>query len=214
MSASNSISTVMKHLRTGIVDDHPLFVEGLSAILTNYPRIEVVFRSDNGSSLMDYLGSATLDLLFLDVNLGSENGIELANRLKNSYPSLRIIILTTHQPADIGLDMADFRGDAFMLKISGRKVLEEAIEHVISQRSYMDPNLIISSDLPRDNPFRLTKREAEIIELIRKGLTTRQIADKLFLSELTIKTHRRNISEKLDSHNVADMLNKIRPTDN
>lgn len=201
----------MKSMRTGILDDHPLFVEGLSTILSNYPWIDIAFRGENAGSLRQFLQEQKLDLLFLDINLGMENGIDLAGTFKQLDPLMRIIILTTHQPADIGLDMAQFRGDAYMLKISGRKVLEEAILTVCKGESYSDPNLTIGSAKPAENPFRLTKREYEIIELIRQGCTTREIAERLFLSELTIKTHRRNISEKLDSRNVADMLSKIGP---
>lgn len=201
----------MKTMRTGILDDHPLFVEGLSAILSNYPWIQLVFRGEHGTSLRHFLLEERLDLLFLDINLGKENGIDLVDECKKHDPSMRIIILTTHQPADIGLDMRQFRGDAYMLKISGRKVLEDAIRKVCNGESYMDPNLTISAEKSSENPFRLTKREYEIIELIRLGCTTKEIAERLFLSELTVKTHRRNISEKIDSRNVADMLSKISP---
>jgi len=201
----------MKTMRTGILDDHPLFVEGLSAILSNYPWIDLVFRGDHGTSLRHFMLEEKLDLLFLDINLGQENGIDLIEACKKEDPSLRIIILTTHQPADIGLDMSRFRGDAHMLKISGRRVLEEAIRKVCNGETYTDPNLTIASEKPAENPFRLTKREYEIIELIRLGCTTREIAERLYLSELTVKTHRRNISEKIDSRNVADMLSKISP---
>ena len=201
----------MKTKRTGILDDHPLFVEGLSAILSNYPWIQLVFRGEHGTSLRHFLLEERLDLLFLDINLGKENGIDLVDECKKHDPSMRIIILTTHQPADIGLDMRQFRGDAYMLKISGRKVLEDAIRKVCNGESYMDPNLTISAEKSSENPFRLTKREYEIIELIRLGCTTKEIAERLFLSELTVKTHRRNISEKIDSRNVADMLSKISP---
>jgi DNA-binding NarL/FixJ family response regulator len=199
----------MKAMRTGILDDHPLFVEGLSAILSNYPWIDLVFRGEDGVSLRQFLQEQKLDLLFLDINLGKENGIELAEACKRHSPAMRIIILSTHQPADIGLDMSSFLGDAYMLKISGRKVLEEAIKKVCNGETYIDPNLTIAPKKPVENPFRLTKREYEIIELIRQGCTTREIAERLFLSELTIKTHRRNISEKLDSRNVAEMLSRI-----
>lgn len=201
----------MKTMRTGILDDHPLFVEGLSAILSNYPWIQLVFRGEHGTSLRHFLLEERLDLLFLDINLGKENGIDLIDEYKRHDPAMRIIILTTHQPADIGLDMRQFRGDAYMLKISGRKVLEDAIQKVCNGESYTDPNLTISAEKSSENPFRLTKREYEIIELIRQGCTTREIAERLFLSELTVKTHRRNISEKIDSRNVADMLSKISP---
>jgi DNA-binding NarL/FixJ family response regulator len=202
----------MAKLSTGIVDDHPLFVEGLSTILSNFNNIEVVFRGATGGALRNFLSSSALDLLFLDISLGSENGIELVKNLKIDRPSLRVIILSTHQPGDIGLDMSTFRGNAYILKISGRKILEDAIHHVVNGKFYSDPGLTFPSYDQTQNPFRLTKREYEIIELIRQGHTSREIADMLYLSELTIKTHRRNISDKLNSRNVADMLNKIPPS--
>jgi len=196
-------------MKTGILDDHPLFAEGIAGILRNYDWMEVVFTGQRSEQLLQWLEEHRLELLLLDISLSNENGLEVLSLLKQKYPTLKVIILTTHQPADISLTLDSFPGDAYVLKISGRKILEEAFEKVLAGEQFFDPNLIVYQPPKSSNPYRLTKREMEIIALITSGKTTKEIAAQLFLSEMTIKTHRRNISEKLGSRNVADLFYKI-----
>jgi DNA-binding NarL/FixJ family response regulator len=140
------------------------------------------------------------------------NGRDLIPRLKMLYPNMKIMILTMYQPMDIGLDIKEFKGDAYVLKISGKQILEEAFSHLMNQQTYIDPNIVIpaaQTDTSKQK-VKLTKREIEIVRLIVAGKTTKDIAQELFLSELTIKTHRKNISEKMDSKGLADLIAKTK----
>jgi len=199
----------MKKIKTGILDDHPLFVEGIAGILHGYDWMEVAFTAHRGEELFDWLRTNTLDLLLLDISVSQENGLQILQQLKDQHPTIRVIILTTHQPPDVGLSLDTFIGDAYILKISGKKILEEALQQVLAGNQFLDPNLIAAKVKPTASAPSLTKREREIINLITSGKTTREIAQQLSLSELTIKTHRRNISEKLGGKNVADLLYKM-----
>lgn len=200
----------MKPCKIGIVDDHILFAEGVSRIIGQKTEFELVFIQNTLDGLEDIIRSTFIDLLILDINVPPGNGLQKIEILKNNFQDIQILILTMYQPADIGLQMKDFTGDGYLLKISGKQIFEDAISSLANKIPYFDPNIIENtSEKQKDNPYiKLTKREKEIIALIAEGKTTKEIAAKLFLSELTIKTHRKNISEKLGSKGVADLLSK------
>jgi len=112
----------------------------------------------------------------------------------------------------IGLNLNQFNGDAYVLKISGKQILEDAFKHLMKNQFYVDPNIVMNNTKTDSNiqKIKLTKREIEIVRLIVAGKTTKDIALELYLSELTIKTHRKNISEKMDSKGLADLIAKTK----
>jgi DNA-binding NarL/FixJ family response regulator len=152
-----------------------------------------------------------IDFLLLDINLPPYNGLELLTKIKEEYRGLKIMILSMYQPSDIGLNLANFKGDAYVLKISGKNILEEALEGMKKGELYLDPNIIVAHTFEDSftQQLRLTKREKEIISLIAIGKTSKEIAEALFVAELTIKTHRKNIGKKLGTKNVADLILKM-----
>lgn len=121
------------------------------------------------------------------------------------------MILSMYQPSDIGLNLVNFKGDAYVLKISGKNILEEAFEGMKKGVLYLDPNIIVAHTFEDSftQQLRLTKREKEIISLIAIGKTSKEIAETLFVAELTIKTHRKNIGKKLGTKNVANLISKM-----
>jgi DNA-binding NarL/FixJ family response regulator len=200
----------MKTYNIGITDDHVLFAEGISNMVANRPDLNLAFIAASVTEMFSLMGQHPIDFLLLDINLPPYNGLELIDRLKQENKDLKIMILSMYQPSDIGLDMAGFKGDAYVLKISGKHILEDAFEHMKKGALYLDPN-IIEAQVFADSftrQLKLTRREKEIISLIAIGKTSKEIASLLFLSELTIKTHRKNISEKLGSKNVATLISK------
>lgn len=200
----------MKKIKIAITDDHLLFAEGIANIISQQPGMELAFVTSSAATMFSLLKQQPVDILVLDINLSPYNGIELIGQLKQQYPELKIMILSMYQPTDIGLNLADFKGDAYVLKISGKHILEAALESIQQSVIYFDPNIVVIQPLKDafTSQLRLTKREKEIISLIALGKSTRDIAAQLFLSELTIKTHRKNIHEKLGSKGVADLLSK------
>ena len=200
----------MKKYKVGITDDHLLFAEGISNIIATKLDMELVFITGNADEMFMLLQQHQPDFLLLDVNLPPHNGIKLLHQLKKENEQLSIMILSMYQPIDIGLDIKNFEGDAYVLKISGKNILEDALESMKKGIQYFDPN-IMQLTIVEDtftSQLKLSKREKEIISLIALGKTSKEIAAMLFLSELTIKTHRKNISEKLGSKGVADLISK------
>jgi DNA-binding NarL/FixJ family response regulator len=200
----------MKVYKIGIVDDHLLFAEGISNIIANKNNLELSFIVSSVPLMYEAMQKHAIDFLFLDINLPPYNGIEVMNQLKQENEALKIMILSMYQPIDIGLDLLKFKGDAYLLKISGKNILEEALESMMLHKQYLDPNIL--NEEPISDLFttklKLSNREKEIISLIAIGKTSKEIANILFLSELTIKTHRKNISEKLGSKGIADFIAK------
>jgi DNA-binding NarL/FixJ family response regulator len=200
----------MKIFKIGIIDDHVLFAEGISNIITNNPSYELSFITNSVEELHRLLSNNNIDILLLDINIPPHNGIEMISQLKSFYHNLKIMALTMYQPSDIGLKILQFKGDAYVLKISGKHILEEALLQLTKNERYLDPNIIVNIPIEDNfaNNLKLTRREKEIIALIADGKTSKEIAAQLYLSELTIKTHRKNISEKLGSKGVADLISK------
>jgi DNA-binding NarL/FixJ family response regulator len=200
----------MKKYKIGVVDDHLLFAEGISNIISTKTNMELAFVTGSVPEMNELLQLQPIDFLLLDVNLPPYNGIELLKQLKQDYKELKVMILSMYQPADIKLDMDNFKGDAYVLKISGKHILDEALDSMVNGLQYIDPNILVQ--VPIQDSFttqlKLSKREKEIISLIASGKTSKEIAAMLFLSELTIKTHRKNISEKLGTSGMADLISK------
>lgn len=201
----------MKIYNVGITDDHLLFAQGISNLIASRPDLKLAFVAGSVPEMFDHLAERPVDFLLLDINLPPHNGLAILSQLKNEHKKMKIMILSMYQPADIGLDLANFKGDAYVLKISGKDILEAAFDAMSNGVPYFDSN-IIPKQTQEDaftQQLRLTKREKEIISLIALGKTSKEIAEMLFLSELTIKTHRKNISEKLGAKNVVDLLSKF-----
>jgi DNA-binding NarL/FixJ family response regulator len=200
----------MKKYKIGIVDDHLLFAEGISNIVATKPNMQLAFVTSSVPQMNELLQLHAIDFLLLDVNLPPYNGIELIKQLKQDFKGLKIMILSMYKPEDIKLSIDNFKGDAYVLKISGKHILEEAFDSMINDQQYFDPNILVQ--IPTQDSFttqlKLSKREKEIISLIALGKTSKEIAAMLFLSELTIKTHRKNISEKLGTSGIADLISK------
>lgn len=202
----------MKKYNIGLVDDHLLFAEGIGNMLTSKPELNISFITSSVTEMFEFLKRESIDILLLDINMPPFNGRDLIPRLKTEYPNMKIMILTMYQPMDIGLDIKEFKGDAYVLKISGKQILEEAFSQLMNQQNFIDPNIVIPAtyDDGIKQKVKLTKREIEIVRLIVSGKTTKEIAQELYLSELTIKTHRKNISEKMDSKGLADLIAKTK----
>ena len=200
----------MKIYKIGIADDHVLFAEGISRIISQKMEYHLSFITNTLENIHDTIQHHQIDILILDVNVPPHNGIEKIEGLKSRFPELQIMVLTMYQPGDIGLTLKDFSGDAYVLKISGKHIFEEALTNLINRLLYYDPAIVddykVSTEVQAS--VKLTKREKEIIALIAAGKTSKEIAADLFLSELTIKTHRKNISEKLGSRGIAEMISK------
>jgi DNA-binding NarL/FixJ family response regulator len=198
-------------VRLFIADDHPVFVEGLINVLKAHSGYEVVATAANGDEVLKQIAAAQPQLALLDVNMPGANGLELVKKIKSQWPVLRLILITMYMPADIGIETSDENIDGYVLKNSGTQVILSALDEVKNGRKYFDPNIHASNHHSRDHftkQLKLSSREKEILQLIKVGHSNKEIAARLYLSELTIKTHRKNLMKKLEVRNLAELLRK------
>lgn len=199
-------------IRILIVDDHPFFSAGIQNALLPYPEYEIVATLEDGNQVMDSLSQHKPDIIILDINLPGINGLELLPLIKKKYPATRIMILSMYMPEDVQLDLTNTSLDAYVIKNSGTETLLMALNELKEGNRFFDP--IINKDNHHSSDkfsqrLKLSSREKDIIVLLKEGLTSKEIAEKLFISELTVQTHRKNIMNKLEVRNVAELLKKV-----
>jgi len=205
-----------------LVDDHQVFVQGLEALLSRSDDINVLNSFNNGLDLMRFLADGILpNVLFLDIEMGQPNGVEVAEMVLQQYPSIKIIMLSTYFSDDFVSKLLESGISGYLLKSTGFTELKDAIRNVANGSFSFSPDVmevivggykasssIGDSNKTEHSSSQLTEREIELIKLIGEELTMKEIADKIYLSEHTVKTHRKNIMAKLDVKNTAGMIKK------
>lgn len=190
-----------------IVDDHYMVIEGIHSLLKHEKDIEWMGHAMNGESCHAFLRSRQPDVIFMDINLPDKSGIDLCKEVKEKYPSVFIIGLSTFNQQSFITRMMDNGASGYVLKNASKDELLVAIQTVLRGRTYLSHEAAMIADKkPVENAPVLTRREKEVLELIADGLTTQEIAAQLFISATTVDTHRKNLLVKLDAKNVAAMI--------
>lgn len=204
-------------IRLLIIDDHPLVAGGVASMLMPDDGIEVADAATTFLAGMEKLKAGNYDVLLLDINLPDADGIEACAKVRASYPDLKIIGLTSSNEAVIISQFLSRGGNGYMLKNMNRNDLLEAIEKVLSGKIYLSDaanekllQQFTSLHTAIDKPPILTRREAEVLQLLGDGFTGPQIADQLFISNHTVESHRKNLMQKLQSTNAQMMLKVAR----
>lgn len=194
-----------------IADDHQLFADGLEQILTGIEGYKVIDKVTNGKLLLQLMNRTVPDLILLDINMPYMDGLEAAAELKKRTPSIKIIFLSMYYDGKIIVFAKQNKINGFIIKNTTASELKDAIAKVLNGNdTFLIPeNNLPSQPMTEDEEFtrklKLSPREIEIIQLIKSGKTTKEIAEKLYLSTFTIETHRKNIFRKLDVKNSAEL---------
>ena len=187
-----------------LADDHAIIVEGLTEILRSKPEFKVLGTAANGEDVVRLMNNRRADVVIMDINMPKMNGIQCTSWIKKNYPQTKVIILTMFPEKSYIDQLIAVGADGCLLKSRGSKDLLQAIGRVTDSKSYFDH--IRDFAEPNNHPvYNLSEREIEIIRLIVDGLTSTDIADKLFISEHTVKTHRKNIFKKLGINSVSQL---------
>jgi len=184
----------MNKIRVLIADDHPVVREGLAAMLQRQEDITVVGEAEDGAEAVELAGRTSPDVVLMDLRMPVMDGVEAMRRLATVVPSARVIVLTTYDNDEFIARGIEAGARAYMLKDCPREDLFKAIRAV-----HRGETLIASSlaDRVLDRPEALSERELEILRLMATGAANRAIADQLFISESTVKTHVQSIFQKL-----------------
>lgn len=198
-------------IRILIADDHHFFAEGVVNALRPYTQYTVVASVTNGSEALAAIPLYQPDIAILDVNMPGQNGIELMQTIKSKWPGIKIMILSMYMPSDIKLQPEKEGIEAYVLKNSGTEILLTALGELALGQTFYDPNIQLQNHHSADGfsqTLKLSSREKEILQMIKNGDSTKDIAATLFISELTVKTHRKNIMAKMDAKNVAELIRR------
>ena len=199
----------MSKIRILIADDHSIVREGLKQLLELEEDFEVVGQASNGVETIEKVEELKPDVLLLDINMPIMNGIKALKKLKEDGIDTRVVILTIHEDREYLLETMQIGASGYILKDSDSASFFKAIRDAYIGESYIQPklaaDLIKEFNKPRGarvkNENELTQREYEVIVLIADGLNNKDIADRLFISEKTVKNHVSNIFRKI---NVSD----------
>lgn len=194
-----------------IADDHQLITDGITQIFQAEKMIGEILTAKNGKEAAEKALAEDIDCVIMDINMPELNGLEATKLIKKEKPDVKIIVVSMLCEPSIVSKMLKAGADAFINKDTGKTELLKAIEKVMNGEKYISPE--ISNNLflhlndknvsAPSGDVHLTKREIEIIHYIAEGLTNNEIAAKLFLSPVTVETHRKNILAKLQLKNTA-----------
>jgi len=203
-----------------IADDHDLFAGGLKLILETMPNFEMIGKVSNGKELIEFLENHEhIDLLALDLHMPLMDGMQVLPFLQRNFPSIHVLVVTgQHTTATMEL-CRNLGAKGFIGKDASLPIFKEALQEVAEGREYFQPvrtgmpnrNHVLNNSFERlRETFKLSSREIEIIQLILHQQDTNTIAEKLHLSPLTVKTHRKNIFKKLRINNVVGLMNLLK----
>jgi DNA-binding NarL/FixJ family response regulator len=203
-----------KKIRILLVDDHNLFLEGLSYILSDKEEIEIIGKVNNGQEAIDSLKNDIPDVIILDISMPILNGIETAKYIVENLPEIKILILSMFSDLGYITDLLKIGVSGYVLKESGQAELMEAINAVYNGDTYFCKkiiNMVMESFKNTNSELsgrsaKLSQRERQILELIADDLSTSQIANKLFISLRTVESHKRTIISKLGVKNSKGLI--------
>jgi DNA-binding NarL/FixJ family response regulator len=202
--------TTTQPIRVFIVDDHPVVVAGLTALLSQIGDVRVAGAAANAFQTIPFLKENPVDLVLLDINLPDVNGIELCRRIKKEFPEMKVLALSTFSDRSYISRMIDSGASGYLIKSASREEISTAVHTAMAGRLYlsleMERVLQPSAVAEAGTVPRLTRREQEVLRLIAEGLTNHQIAEKLFISPLTVDSHRKNLLTKLGVKNTASLV--------
>ena len=194
-------------IKVFIVDDHYMVIEGIRSLLQNEKGIDWAGHATNASSCLAFLQQQQPDVILMDINLPDKSGIDLCKEVKERYPSVFIIGLSTFNQQSFIQKMIDNGASGYVLKNATQAELMEAIEIVASGKNFLSNEAALSLRSKDNNEAPvITRREKEVLELIAEGMTNNEVAQKLFISPSTVDTHRKNLLVKFDAKNTASLI--------
>lgn len=199
-----------------IVDDHQLIIDGLKSLLQDEADVVFAGGANSMDETMAFVAGHHVDIALMDINMAGGSGIETTRKLKESYPYIKILALTMHEDISMITQMIEAGASGYILKRTNMNEVLEAIRVVAGDGKYLgrDVQSILMENLSskepeqilHNTPATLSTREKEILNLIAKEMNNEEIATKLFISERTVETHRRNIFTKTKTKTIVGLI--------
>lgn len=205
----------MTTIRVLVADDQRVVREGLSMVLGLLPGVEVVGTAADGAEVVALAGELAPDVVLMDLRMPRCDGVEATRRLRAEHPDVRVVVLTTYSDDRSVLDALRAGARGYLTKDAGGAEIHQALEQVLDDRAAIDPavahHLVAAAvDAQRRpvaaGPYGLTPREVEVLGLVAEGLSNAEIAQRLVLSEATVKSHMTHLLAKIDARDRAQAV--------
>ncbi|HEY1113624.1 MAG TPA: response regulator transcription factor [Chitinophagaceae bacterium] len=203
----------MNSITLAIVDDHQVVINGLVSMLSAEPSINVVYTTTRGSELLEFLHHQQPDVILLDIQMPTMNGIDLCKQVLKACPQVRVIAFSSYDDTHYIRQVLRSGASGYLLKDAGQQTIVNALAAVVRGEQVIDESvkkLLLQESITGQRrsiyEVPLTKREKEILKLVAEGLSNQQIADQLFISLRTVETHRFNLTQKLEVKNAAGLV--------
>jgi len=200
-------------LRIIIVDDHEFFRSGVKMVINKLKYAKVVAEASNGKEFLEVIKDKEADIILMDIEMPIMNGIEATKKALEDYPDLKVVALTMFNDEEYIDRMVDAGASGFLLKNISKEILDQALQSIASGNTYYSPELweYFSKKISQEKKAgemeqQFTKREMEILTLICDGLSNKEIADKLFISERTVVGHKSNLLAKTNTKSTIGLL--------
>ena len=202
----------MKRLRVLLADDHALVRAGIRALLEKMPDVEVVGEANDGLAALAGVKAHRPDVLLMDIAMAGMTGLHAAAQVKKDFPAVKVIILSMHSNEEYVMQAMRAGAAGYLLKDAATGELDVAIHAAVRGETYLSPAIssrVIEGYLSRvsgGGAGPLTPRQREILRLVAQGQSTKEIAFALEISVKTVETHRAQVMERLDIHDVAGLV--------
>ena len=202
-------------IRIIIADDHDLFVEGLSELLSRQPDIELSGQARDGLQVVEQTSLLKPDIVLMDIAMPRMNGIKASQQIRAKFPDVKILILSMHNNRELITESLKAGANGYILKDCTSEELYEAVKSVMQGYFYIAraSMTIVVEDYMRlleaeekIAPCPLSEREAEVLRLIAEGKNTKEIAGELIISKNTVDAHRRHIMDKTGCNSIAGLI--------
>nr|NQU90656.1 response regulator transcription factor [Bacteroidota bacterium] len=206
-----------KAIQVFVVDDHQLIIDGLKSILQDEEEVTFVGGANNMQGTLEFLSQNSVDVALVDISMPEHSGIEVTKKIKELYPRVQVLALTMHEDINMITRMIDAGASGYLLKRTNMNEVLEAIRVVAANEKYLgrEVQAIMMENLTHRDletivhpnaPAALTTREKEILNLVAREFSNEKIAEKLFISERTVETHRRNIFTKTNTKSIVGLI--------
>ena len=194
-------------IKVFIADDHYMVVEGIRSMLLTEMNIEWMGHAMNAASCLAFLHLQQPDVLLLDINLPDKSGIDLCKEIKEKYPDIHILGLSSFNQQSYIQKMIQNGASGYVLKNASLEEIVKAIEVAMRGDIFLSSEASVTMRENKDAQIPvITRREKEVLKLIAEGLTNKQMAEKLFISTTTVDTHRNNLLSKFNVKNTANLI--------
>jgi DNA-binding NarL/FixJ family response regulator len=194
-----------------LADDHDILLDGIATLINDHPGMKVVGKASSAEAALQLVERVQPSVLITDISMGAHSGLWLTQTVRERFPLTRVIVLSMHDSVPHISAMLEAGADGYLLKNVKQDELLSAIEKVMTGARYLQRSIAggytrsLQQQKEAEKQCRLSPREIEIMRLVVQGISTAEISKRLFISELTVETHRKNIGRKTGAKNPLSL---------